>query len=142
MLEQLDPTARASLARVGRAYWDVVFPRSIFPFRIFPFRLLRAETPPAEGAARVFKLVDFLGIAERLAWAKANGCPWNSGVCQYAAWGGHLEALKFARQHGCPWDARTCQLAAAGGHLAVLQRAREHGCPSRKLACESTSRCC
>ena len=33
------------------------------------------------GAVRVFKLVDFLGSSERLAWAKASGCPWWGGAC-------------------------------------------------------------
>jgi len=47
VLERLDPTARASLTRTGSAFWDLVFPRS-----------------------------NFLGSAERLGWAKANGCPW------------------------------------------------------------------
>ena len=122
VLERLDPTARASLARTGSALWDVVFPISISPFG-----LLRAETPPAAGVARVFKLVDFLGTAERLAWAKANGCPWDAETCCYAARGGNLEALKWARQHGCPWNAGTCHGAARGGHLEVLQWAREHG---------------
>ena len=62
VLERLDPTARASLARTGNAFWDLVYPRSIFPLG-----LLRAETPAA-GAARVFKLLSFLGSIERLAW--------------------------------------------------------------------------
>jgi len=162
VLERLDPTTRASLARTGSACWDLVFPTSIFPFG-----LLHAETPPAAGAARVFKLVDFLGSAERLAWAKANGCPWNAGTCDLAAqegnlvalqwlrahgcrwneWtcyaaagGGHLEALMYAREHGCPWDSRTCYYAARGGHLAVLRWAREHDCPWDWLTCELAAR--
>jgi len=102
----------------------VVFPRSIFPLG-----LLRAQTPAAAGAARVFKLVDFLGSAERLAWAKANGCPWVARTCYYAAQGGHLEVLQWARQHGCPSGSTTCSDAARGGHLAVLRWAREHDCP-------------
>ena len=67
VLERLDPTARASLARTGSAFWDVVFPRSIFSVS------LRARGRRRVGP-RVFKLVDFLAIAHRLAWA--NGCPW------------------------------------------------------------------
>ena len=70
VLERLDPTARASLAGAGSAFLDVVFPRSVFPFGL----PTHAET--TGGAVRVFKLVDFVGTAERLAWAKANGCPW------------------------------------------------------------------
>jgi hypothetical protein len=71
VLERLNPTARISLARTGSAFLDVVFPRAIFPFGL----PTRAET--TGDAVRVFKLVDFLGSAERLAWAKAHGCPWD-----------------------------------------------------------------
>ena len=84
---------------------------------------------------------------ERLAWAKASGCPWiawkcayaaragrlealrfqreHELTCAYAAMGGHLAVLKWAREQGCPWDGG----AARGGHLAVLRRVREHDCP-------------
>jgi hypothetical protein len=134
VLEHLDPTARAELARTGSPFRDVVFPRSIFPFGL----PARAET--TGGSVRVFNLVDFLGSAERLAWAKANGCPWDAVTCQYAAWGGHLVALKFARQHGCPWDARTCHFAARGGHLEVLRWAREHQCPWGSGTCALAAR--
>ena len=130
VLERLDPTARASLARTGSAFWDVMFPRSLFPLG-----LLHAETPPLAGAARVFKLVDFLGIAKRMAWAKANGCPWNADTCHYAARGGHLAALQWAREHNCPWNTVTCWSADAGGHLKMLQWAREHDCPWNEGAC-------
>ena len=129
VLERLDSTARALLARTGSAFWDLVFPRSIFPSG-----LLGAETPAA-GAARVFKLVDFLGIVDRLAWAKANGCPWDTRTCSLAARGGHLEALMYAREHGCSWDKRTCEQAALRGHLKVLQWARQHGCPWDDMTC-------
>ena len=40
------------------------------------------------------KLVAFFGSAKLLAWAKDNGCPWNSRVCALAARGGFLEALQ------------------------------------------------
>jgi len=123
VLERLEPTARTSLAGAGSAFLDVVFPRSIFPFGL----PARAET--TGDAVRVFKLVHFLGSIERLAWAKANGCPWTVDTCRYAALGGHLEALRWMRELGCPWDARTSYGAAEGGHLAVLRWAREHGCP-------------
>jgi hypothetical protein len=45
-------------------------------------------------------LVEFLGSAERLAWAKSNGCPWTEETCAIAALGGHLAALRWARGHG------------------------------------------
>jgi hypothetical protein len=128
VLEQLDPTARASLARTGSAFWDVVFPRSIFPVS------LRARGRRRVGP-RVFKLVDFLAIAHRLAWAKANGCPWVAQTCEIAARGGHLAGLQWAREHGCPWDSGTCDLAAQGGHLEVLRWAREQDCPWDEWTC-------
>jgi len=137
VLEQLDPNARVSLARTGGAFLDVVYPRYIFPFG-----LLRAEHTAWVywGAARLFKLVNFLGSAERLTWAKANGCPWSSQWCELAARGGHLEALQWARARGCPWNEWACGCAARRGHLDVLQWAREHGCPWSAGTCESAAR--
>ena len=135
VLERLNPTARASLARTGVAFWDLGFPRYIFPIG-----LLRAETPPAAGAARVFNIVDFLGSAERLAWAKANGCPWTWRVCLLAARRGHLKALRWARELGFPWNEETSEAAARGGHLAVLQWAREHDCPWDVFTCGAAAR--
>ena len=70
VLERLDPTARASLARTGSAFWDLVFPRSIFPFG-----LPRAEETTGGVAVRVFKLVDFLGSAERLGVGEGERVP-------------------------------------------------------------------
>ena len=83
------------------------------------------------------RLRKFCTSAERLAWPKANGCPWglpdnwfrSTNPCALAAGGGHLEALQWARQQGCPWRASTCEAAADGGHLAVLQWARDRDCP-------------
>ena len=75
------------------------------------------------------RLTEFVGSIERLAWAKASGCPWIARICSIAAWGGHLEVLKWAREQGCPWDERTCASAAKGGFLEVLRWAREHHCP-------------
>jgi hypothetical protein len=63
--------------------------------------------------------VELCGSAKRLAWAKANGCPWGEVTCAFLARRGRLEALQWAREHdgSCPWDARTSRGAAAGGHL-------------------------
>jgi hypothetical protein len=130
VLERLDPTARASLAGAGSAFWDMAYPISMFPFGVPP-----AQMTDWVVLARVFKLVDFLGSIERLAWAKANGCPWTAGTCRYVARGGHLEALRWMRELGCPWDERTSYAAAAGGHLAVLQWARAHDCPWGEHTC-------
>jgi hypothetical protein len=54
------------------------------------------------------KLTDFVGSVERLAWAKDNGCPWESKTCAEAAAGGHLEVLQWARGNDCEWNWRTC----------------------------------
>jgi hypothetical protein len=62
VLERLDSTARASLARTGSAFRDAVYPRSIFPFG------LPLTTTPRGGSVRLFKLKDFLESVERLAW--------------------------------------------------------------------------
>jgi hypothetical protein len=68
----------------------VVCPRSIFPLG-----LPRAQMTIWGVLARVFKLVDFLGSAERLAWAKANGCPWVALTCRYAARAGAYNRPHF-----------------------------------------------
>jgi hypothetical protein len=135
VLEHPDPTARASLAGAGSAFLDVVFPRSIFPFG-----LPRAQETTGGFAARVFTLGDYLGTAERLAWAKANGCPWSWRTCAHAAEQGNVEALKRMREHHCQWDTVTSYAAARGGHLAVLPCARAHGCPWNTRGCEIASR--
>jgi hypothetical protein len=131
VLERLDPTARASLARTASAFLDVVYPRSIFPFG-----LPRAEMTSWGVLARVFKLVDFLGTAQRISWARANGCQWGAETCELAARRGNLVALKWLRTHACPWDIKTCYAATDGGHLQVLQWGREHDCPWDGWQCE------
>ena len=83
---------------------------------------------------------DFCTSVERLAWAKANGCPWDELLCMFVAHGGRLAVLGWAREHYCPWDARTCACAAQGGHLEVLQWARANGCPWDKWRCDMFSR--
>jgi len=88
------------------------------------------------------KVEEFVVSVERLAWAKANGCPWISRTCSLAAKDGHLAVLQWARAHDCLWETfeldrlpncsrttGTCERATEGGHLAVLQWARENGCP-------------
>ena len=56
-------------------------------------------------------------------------------VCQWAAWGGHLEMLKWTRENDCPWNEDTCAAAAEGGHLEVLMWARENDCPWDEDTC-------
>jgi hypothetical protein len=162
VLGRLDPSDRTSLTRAASALRDMVYPRSIFPSG-----LPRAGTTATAGAARVFKLADFVGSVERLGWAKANGCPWEERTCELAAGGGHLvalqwaraqgclwdawtsystaeyghlEVLQWAREHDCPWDEDTCNFAAVGGRLALLQWARQHGCPWSKEDCAVAAR--
>ena len=162
VLERLDPFDRATLARAGSAFRDAVYPRSIFPDGLPRAQETTGPVMGAGGVRRVFKLVNFLGSAERLAWAKANNCPWGSTTCELAAregnlvalqwmrahgcrwnqWtadgaarGGHLAVLRWAREQHCPWGWRTCAIAALEGHLAVLQWARAHGCPWSKRMC-------
>jgi hypothetical protein len=67
------------------------------------------------GPMRVFKLKRFVGSAERLAWAKANGCSWESSrTCAVISKYGIMAVLRWAREHGCPWDPWTCACAAPG----------------------------
>ena len=63
-----------------------------------------------------------------LKYLRKNGCPWNEGLCENAALGGHLEVLKWARENERPWDESTCSAAAYRGHLEVLKWARANGC--------------
>jgi len=115
VLPRLDPTDLAMFARVGPASRAAAV----------------ASGLPRAGAGEgvPLKLKDFVGSVQRLAWAKANDCPWVAATCALAARSGHPEVLRWAREHGCDWDEMTCADAAAGGHLEVLVWAREHGCP-------------
>ena len=128
VLERLDPTDRTMVAQVGRPWLAAV---------------LASGLPRLPNGVRVrLRLREFCTSVERLAWAKANGCPWGlsdrswwTNPCALAAGGGHLETLQWARQHDCPWDAETCRWAAQGGHLEVLRWAREHDCLWDKWTC-------
>ena len=137
VLERLDRVDRTMLAQVGRPWLAAVLASGL------P-RLLKGVT--------VLQLREFCTSVERLAWAKAKGCPWawslstrgwregSANPCALAAEGGHLAVLQWARAHHCPWDAATCYAAASGGHLDVLQWARKHGCPWNKQACYLAAR--
>ena len=57
----------------------------------------------AEGGPLLLRVKDFVGSVERLARAKARGCPWNASICAYVAWGGQLEVLRWAWERRCPW---------------------------------------
>jgi len=92
VLAQLDPTDYALLSRVGKPWLAAVVSRGL---------------PLAEkGCAVPLKLVDFVASVEMLAWAKANGCPWERRTCKRIARGGHLAVLMWAREHGCAWGER------------------------------------
>jgi hypothetical protein len=122
VLPGLDPTALALLARVGRGWCAVVVSSGL----------------PRAGITEGVPLMvaEFCGSVERLAWAKANGCPWDEETCASAARGGFLEVLRWAREHRCPWDWSTCASAARGGHLDVLRWTRENHCPWNERTCE------
>jgi len=118
-------TALTMLAQVGRPWLAAVIASGL------------SRLPRLVGWA--LRLVEFCTSVERLAWAKANGCPWREegfghgggfdNPCALAAGGGHLEVLQWARENDCPWAFATCSYAAEGGHLETLQWAREHDCP-------------
>ena len=79
--------------------------------------------------ARTSACVAAVGNLAVLQWAREHECPWDEHTCKRAAREGLLEVLMWARAHDCPWDSMTCAWAAAGGHLEVMQWAREHGAP-------------
>jgi hypothetical protein len=108
VLPRMDPTSRAVLAQVNRAGRDAV--------------RLPADLACAGRTVGVkLKLADFVGSAGRLAWAKANRCPWVARTCALVARVGDLDALQWALENGCPWHARTCWLAAERGHLDMVE---------------------
>jgi len=133
VLAHLDPIDRTFLAQAGSACRAAVAASD----------LPRAGTRRAVMGKKVWvvthKLKEFTSV-ERLAWAKASGCPWGARTCSLVARGGCLDVLMWARAHECPWDVRTCFLAACGGHLEVLQWAREQGCPWDETTCEGAAR--
>ena len=115
VLPWLPPTDIALFARVGPACRAAVVASS----------LPRAGTE--EGGP--LKITELCGSVQRLAWAKANDCPWVAKTCALAARSGRVEVLRWARENRCDWDVWTCAEAAACGHLEVLKWAWDHGCP-------------
>ena len=85
VLPALDPNDLAVLARTGRGWRDTVISSGL------PRAGLAGEKP--------FTVAEFCMSIERLAWAKASGCPWNEQTCASAAAGGHLDVLMWAREH-------------------------------------------
>jgi hypothetical protein len=121
VLPALDPTALALLARVGQGWRAAVVSSGL------------SCAGTTEGSP--LRVTEFCGTVERLAWAKANGCPWEENTCAFAAQGGHLNVLMWARKHHILWNEWTCKAASWGGHLDVLQWAREHHCPWDEWTC-------
>jgi hypothetical protein len=132
VLPWLDPTDLAMLGRVDEASRAAVV----------------ASGLPRAGATEgeLLKVVDFVGSAQRLAWARHNGCPWVARTCAFAAEGGRVEVLRWAREHGCPWMEAAdeddgdfvmncCACAARNGHLEVLQWLREQDCSCDAWTC-------
>jgi hypothetical protein len=126
----MDPIDRTSLAQTGGACRAAVAASG----------MLRAGTRQEVRGRSVWvvthKITEFCTSVERLAWAKARGCPWVERTCALVAAGGCLEVLVWAREHHCPWDSRTCTKAARHGHLTVLRWARQHGCPWVERICD------
>jgi len=129
VLQHLDPIDRTFLAQAGWAC-RVAVAASDLP---------RAGTRWVVLGSSVWvvrhRLGEFCTSVERLAWAKASGCPWVASTCALAARGERLGVLKWTRAHDCPCDAFTCAWAAWRGHLEVLRWAREHDCPWDSATC-------
>ena len=80
------------------------------------------------------KVAAYNGDFEMLRWLRAQGCPWNTVSCIYAAEAGHLKVLRWLRSSKkpggkCPWSADVCAYAAENGHLKVLRWARAQNPP-------------
>jgi hypothetical protein len=132
VLARLDPTDLVVFGQVGRACRVAVVAFGVpqEEERQQEWNMMTGQG--TEGGPLLPRVQDFVGSVERLAWAKARGCPMGMGeplVCVYAAWGGHLEMLQWAREHGCEWNEQTCMHAAWKGHLELLRWAHGHGCP-------------
>jgi hypothetical protein len=77
VLARLDPADLAMLAQVGHPWLAAV--------------VASPDLPRAGRTAGVpLTLSEFVGSVARLAWAKANGCPWEERTCLLVASGGHL----------------------------------------------------
>ena len=136
MLERLDPAARTMLSQVGKPWLAAVLASGLTRLPKRPRVRLR--------------LRGFGTSAERLAWAKANGCPWWDGA--HAKSKPTMKALVSSSSSNfdmincnqvllsilisapiprgaSDWTGSNdpCALAANGGHLEALQWAREHG---------------
>jgi hypothetical protein len=79
VLRRLRPIDRTFLAQAGRACWAVVAASDL------PRAGTRAEVLRRSEWVVRHRLVAFVGSVERLAWAKASGCPWVARTCALGA---------------------------------------------------------
>jgi len=121
VLERLDPTDCALLARVGKLWLAVALANE----------LRRA----GKGGAVPLEVEDFVAwLGRRTTGARLP--VEREDVC-IAARAGRLEVLQWALEYGCPWNPLTFAHAARGGHPYVLRWAREHGCPWDRRSIDS-----
>ena len=133
VLARVDPTDLVMFGQAARACRAAVVAFGV------PHEEATNDDSDDEGIERgplILRVHNCVGSVERLALAKARGCPWDGRICQWAAEGGNLEVLKWAWERRCPWDSSTCWFAAKEGHLEVLQWAREHGCEWNEMTCD------
>jgi len=103
VLSRMSPTDRAVLAQVDRAGRDAV-------------RLPVDLACAGRTVGVKLKLVDFVQSAGRLAWAQANGCPWEARTCALVAFGGHAAVGAGAGLSvGCQNVRTGCRGWALGG---------------------------
>ena len=58
--------------------------------------------------------------------ARALGCEWGAGTCEYAARAGHLVLIQWALENGCPWTPEAINAAETEGHTEVTAWLRDH----------------
>ena len=105
ILERLTtPMHRTMLAQVGKPWLAAVLASGLSRVRNYGY------------SGQRLKLAEYCTSVERLAWAKANGCPWDdiefhevNNCCTHAAAGGHLAVLRWARAEGCAWNEHMCR---------------------------------
>jgi len=107
VLPLLDPTDRAVIAQVGPQWLAAVVVSGL------------SRAGKSTGVPLI--LNDFVGSVGRLAWARENGCPWDTRTGWLVSSGGDQT---WARERGCPWVEGTWR-----GHMEVLMWAHDNGCP-------------
>jgi hypothetical protein len=124
-------TLKESHARLSHA--------RLIPARLSNYRLIHARLCHARyrsdcllsmtflQGAPPLKLAEFVGSVGRLAWARANGCPWGKRTCALAAAGGRLEARQWSTLTRYPISychllCRLCHLPYRYCHIKVIFR--------------------